>query len=139
MSPVREEMVVVVDAVDRRFAGTRAARIPPDDVEVVEQRLAVDLVGVQGEVGASETGASRVDEQAADPLLRLRQMPGDVQLEVALRWIGVVDRRRERADLDPSGITDRRPAERIVGRIERRVAVLGVGRRHRRVDTTAGQ
>ena len=43
-----EVVVVVVDAVDRRRAEAGAARVPADDVEGVEQRLLVDLVGVDG-------------------------------------------------------------------------------------------
>ncbi len=109
----------------------RAARIPGDDVEVVEQRLPEVQLGEHGEVASAESRAARVDQQAADPLVGLhRQMAGDVQVDRALRRIGVVQRRRERADLDLSGVAERRPSERIGGRIEGRVAVLGVRRGH---------
>ena len=55
-----EEMVVVVGAVDERFALAGAPRIPPDDVEVVEQLLVVGHeLGEDGELTATESGSAR--------------------------------------------------------------------------------
>ena len=61
-------VVVVVDAIDGRLALAGAAGVPADDVEAVEEVLAVDQLGGRGEDRPAEPGPARVDEQRADAL-----------------------------------------------------------------------
>ena len=56
------EVVVVVDAIDRRFRQARATRVEPDDVEGVEHLAVEDLIGIVDEVGPAEAGTTRVHQ-----------------------------------------------------------------------------
>ena len=88
-----EVRVVVVDAVDVRLREAGAARVETDDVERVEQALAVDEVGLRGEVGAAVAGAAGVHEQYADARRGLeRTVAHDVDLDLLPVGVGVVER-----------------------------------------------
>ena len=88
-----------------------------DDVEALEQRLAEDQLGVEGEVAATEARSPRVDEQRSDLVLLVeRVVARQVELERRAVRIVVVDRNRERADVD--GIVELSPLDRL--RFERR-------------------
>ena len=97
-----EEAVVVVDAVDERLALAGAPRIPPDDVEMVEQLLVVGHeLGEDRELAPTESRSAGVHEQGTDPLVGLGgAVAGEVQLERGALGIGVVDRDVERRDVD---------------------------------------
>jgi hypothetical protein len=119
-----EEAVVVVDAVDVGLAVAGAARIPAEDVELVEQRLAVDATGVVGQARAAEPRAAGVDQQGADAVARLRgQLPNDVQADGLAVGVGVVQRHLQVTLLDAVGHLG--PAERVVVARQSRVGGLG--------------
>ena len=87
--------VEIVHAVHRDRA-TGAARIPRHDVEPVAQHVGEVEAGLLRQDGPGHTGATRVDEERADALVRL---PGrtalDVEVDGPLRGVGVVEEHRQ--------------------------------------------
>ena len=61
-----EHRIEIVDAVDRRGRITGTAWVEPDDVEPIEQRVAVDGPGLLGEHVAAVARTAGVHEQRPD-------------------------------------------------------------------------
>ena len=80
-------LVVVVDAVDRRLAVARAARIPADDVEALQELLALARLGAGRELGAAEPGPPGLT--SSDPIL--------------FSWSSARRRARNSSNVGPSG------------------------------------
>ena len=96
----RKVAVVIVDAINGRRALASATRIPANDVELLEQRLAVDRIGLHRELAAAKTRAARVHQQRANALAGLGgQVPRDEKVECAFGRILVVDRNPKSARL----------------------------------------
>jgi hypothetical protein len=109
---VREERVVVVDAVDRGVALTGTARIPADDVEPLQQRTVVDLGGEDRQIRTAEPRAPRIDQQRADLAVLVEGVvPGDEQLESRTVGILVVDGNIDRGHVD--GVIEVVPLDRF--------------------------
>jgi len=64
-----EPVVVVVDAIDGGCGFAGAARVPGDDVEVVEDVAAEVVRGVLGKRTSGCAGSTRVDKEHADSLV----------------------------------------------------------------------
>ena len=71
-----EERVEVVDAVDVGLASPHPPGVPGQDVERVEQGVAVDLPGELGEEQGAHTGPAGVDEQGADAIVGVAGQDG---------------------------------------------------------------
>ena len=119
------EVVVVVDAVDRRFRQAGATRVEPDDVEGVGQLVSEQLIGVGDEVAPTEAGTTGVDDQRAHRGAGVvRDTPHDMDPEHGPVRVGIVDRHLEKALLETW--PDLRPhdfvgfPERVVSRAARR-------------------